>query len=115
MDAKRFFEEIGGSYEDAFYRFGSDQIITLFVSKYANDKTFDALASAVSSGDIRACYEAAHSLKGVAGNMGFIKLFNCVSALTEQLRPQTAPADPALFEAVCAEQERILAAAGHSG
>lgn len=110
MDVKAFFNHIGGSYEDVYSRFGNDAMIAYLVTKYGKDKTFDALAAAVSAGDINASFEAAHSLKGVSGNMGFERLFTCSCALTEQLRTLESEADSALYREVCEAQKCILEA-----
>ena len=45
-------------------------------------------------------YSQAHALKGVAANLAFTELQAKASALTDQLRPQTAQADAALLAEV---------------
>ena len=51
------------------------------------DKSFAALDEALENDDIKAAFEAAHSLKGITGNLALTPLFKPVSELTELLRP----------------------------
>ena len=51
-----------------------------------NQKDFDQLDASVKSGDLGAAFEAAHSLKGVLGNLSLTPILEPVSEITEQLR-----------------------------
>ena len=68
--------------------------------KFLEDGTMASLRAAVESGNIPDSFREAHTLKGVAANLGFTELQAAASQLTEQLRPQAAPADPALYAQV---------------
>lgn len=54
------------------------------------DASFERLSAAAASGDVKAAFEAAHSLKGVLGNLSLTPLFAPASEITELLRSGTA-------------------------
>ena len=51
---------------------------------------------------------AAHTLKGVAQNLGFDALYRASSALTEHLRGGQPLTEPQLLDATAAEHERVM-------
>ena len=50
------------------------------------DKNFEKLADAMAAGDAAGAFEAAHAIKGAAGNLSLTPIFAPVSELTERLR-----------------------------
>lgn len=112
MSVKDFYETIGGNYQVAIDRLGSDSIIKVFIQKFKEEKNYSELISAVECGDIEKSFAAAHNLKGVSGNMSFDGLFNVVNSLVEQLRPQTEIANKVLVEKITDEYEKIILAIG---
>jgi len=50
------------------------------------DAAFEKLEEAVAAGDLTAAFEAAHSLKGVTGNLSLAPLYEPLSEMTELLR-----------------------------
>jgi len=56
------------------------------VNMALNDAGFGRLAAAVESGDRKEAFEAAHSLKGVLGNLSLTPLYELTSEMTELLR-----------------------------
>lgn len=109
MDIKELYVKIGGNYEDVLSRLMKDALVGKFALMYLKDTSYETLIAAVSSGDISESFRAAHSLKGVSANLGFEELRKAASNLTEQLRPQTAPADAAMVEAIKAAQAKVIA------
>ena len=57
-----------------------------------------------------AAFRTAHTLKGVAQNLGFQRLYLSSAALTEALRGPKPLTDPALREAVAMDQAALLTA-----
>ena len=100
MTLKECYARMNGNYEDAKLRLMMDSMVERFMFKFLEDDTMANLRSAVAEGNIPDSFRAAHTLKGVAANLAFTELQAKASALTEQLRPQTAPADPELFARV---------------
>lgn len=110
MTLPALYAQLGSSYESIRGRIPSDQMIAKFVRMYASDPSFSQLCIAVQAQNWQAAFRAAHTLKGVAQNLGFDRLQACASALTEALRGGTPPADDALLDAVRSEHEQTLAA-----
>lgn len=108
MTVKEFYSKIGGDYDNALLRLPNDTLIIRFIKLFASDKSYSELTEAVQNGDINASFQAAHKLKGVAANMAFTELYHAVSALNEQLRPLTTPADPILMQKVTSSYNQIL-------
>jgi len=50
------------------------------------EKSFDALKAAIEAKDYDKAFEAAHSLKGVLGNLSLTPLYTPASEITEHLR-----------------------------
>lgn len=86
MTIEELYKKIEGSYEEAKGRLMNDILIKRFVLKFANEYTLDKLIEAYNNHDNAGVFEAAHSFKGVCGNLAFTKLFNFASALTEKTR-----------------------------
>lgn len=56
------------------------------VHLFLNDQSMSGLREHMNAGDLAAAFRDAHTLKGVSGNMGFAKLTEVSTALTEVLR-----------------------------
>ena len=68
---------------------GQEAFYLRFVRMMLDDKNFSQLSKAVEQGDPKAAFEAAHALKGVAGNLSLTPIFEPVSELTDVLRDRT--------------------------
>ena len=111
MNIREFYKEIGSDYREVEKRFGAEALVTRFVSKFTGDPTFGLLEAAFAAGDQPGAFRAAHTLKGVSSNLGFGRLWQTSSELTEYLRPGNAPeGGRELFEAVREEYGAVLRA-----
>ena len=73
--------------DGAFRRLGgSEEFYAICLEAFLEDKTMDELNRAVSNEDWEGAFTAAHSLKGVAGNMGFVPLFHAAGQLVVAIR-----------------------------
>lgn len=108
MTAKEFYEIIHGDYENVLTRIPADAAILRFLKRFPAEKTYSELLDAVERDDRAAGFEAAHKLKGIAGNLAFFELFSALTDLTEQLRPQTEAADAALVQRVSDGYDAVL-------
>lgn len=81
---------------------------------FMDDPSFAALGTALDSKDYAAAFEAAHSLKGVAGNLGLTRLYQLSGGLVEPLR-HGQPGDAHLSElyaALIRERDALKLLAG---
>lgn len=108
MTLKECYDRMNGSYEDAKLRLMMDSMVERFMFKFLEDDTMANLRAAVAEKNIPDSFRAAHTLKGVAANLSFTELQAKASALTEQLRPQTAQADAMLLGDVEKAYARVI-------
>lgn len=76
-----------GDFEDVLRRFMSEERVAKFAVKFLKDSSFSNLTEALAAGDLQEAFRAAHTLKGLCFNLGFKKLGELASTLTEILRP----------------------------
>ena len=100
MNLEEFYAVTGGNYADTKRRLMSDALIKKFVLKYREDPTCAALDAAIKAQDWEAAFRGAHTLKGLAQNLGFDRLFETSFALTEALRGPKPLEDMSLWTAV---------------
>ena len=86
MSIEEFYERIGGDYLEAKGRLMNDAFIKRMLLKFADGYSLDELSSAMQSEDCEGLFTAAHSLKGVCGNLALAKLSSLASELTELTR-----------------------------
>lgn len=74
------------NYEEAMDRFGGNKELYLrLASKFADDPHHARLKAALADSDIETAYRAAHSLKGVAGNLSFTDLYTVAARVSDAL------------------------------
>lgn len=79
--------DYGADVAGAMARFLDDaELYETCVRLFLTDENFDALTRSVEKRDSRAAFEAAHTLKGVAANLGLTPLLCAVNELVEPLR-----------------------------
>jgi HPt (histidine-containing phosphotransfer) domain-containing protein len=83
-------KEFGVNTEEGLARCMNNQAFYLkLIDKVLEDKNFASLEQAIAEGDLAAAFEAAHSLKGVLGNLSITPMFEPVKEMTEFLRART--------------------------
>lgn len=106
-----YYEKIGENFESVKRRLCDDEMIKRFVVKFGKDGTFSELSAAMTARELSSAFRAAHTLKGVAANLGFAKLAFSASELTEILRRGTFDgADEAFFK----DKKRISRCCGRN-
>ena len=94
------YQQLRGDYTDAKQRLMNDGMITRFVLKFPSDPSMQLLRESVAKGDIETSFRAVHTLKSVAGVLGFTPLYEAAVNLTEQLRPRLEQANRGLLSIV---------------
>ena len=119
MTVRECYASMGADYEDVLNRLASEETVRYFAVKFLSDGSFSDLRAALASGDMKRAFLAAHTLKGIAQNLGFTRLGDAASVMTEDLRPlQAEPegdarrkdAPVAAFRRVENEYARVAAA-----
>lgn len=108
-DFKEQFVAYGADYEGTMQRFmGNEAMYMKFLGMLFQDDNLQKLGDAICAGDLAGAFAAAHTLKGVVGNMGLTPLYQAVCAIVEPLRNGERREDyPALYEAVQQEFQRV--------
>ena len=87
MTPEEFYKEIGADYQTALSRMmGNQGLLARMLKKFENDRNYEALEKAVENEDYGGVFAAAHTLKGVTGNLSFNRLYEKVSEVVEPLR-----------------------------
>ena len=89
---REIFEVYGADYNSTMARFmGKEAMYLKFLDMLFKDDNLEKLGTALEQQDYEAAFAAAHTLKGVVGNMGLTPLFNAVCAIVESLRKREVP------------------------
>lgn len=96
MSLEVFYDTIGGDLADVRNRLMTDERIAKFVGIFTQDPTFETLQTSLEAKDYPEAFRAAHTMKGLCGNLGFTALLDSSSKLTEALRPDDAGEPKAL-------------------
>lgn len=86
MTLKECYDAMGGGYEDAIGRIRREASLEKFVLKFPEDGSYHDLMDGLAACDYDKAFRGAHSLKGVAGNLGFDRLTASSTVLCERLR-----------------------------
>ncbi len=84
---KMHLEAAGVDVDEALGRFMDNEALMMkFLLRFPGDGNFHLLRQAMAERDIRGAFEAAHTLKGVTGNLSMKGFYKLISALVEDLR-----------------------------
>lgn len=109
MTLKKFYDEIEGNYEHMLQRMmGNECLIRKFLKKFIQDGTYEELKQAMELKDCDGVFRAAHTLKGITGNLGLEPLYKESSELTELTRYGDMRQADESFERFKEQYEKIL-------
>lgn len=81
--------EAGVDVDRGMERFmGNQELLLRFLRKFPGDNNYRDIVSSLESGDYETAFRAAHTLKGLCGNLSLTKLQEIVSEQTELLRAE---------------------------
>lgn len=84
---KSVFEAYGGDYDVTMSRFmGKETLYMKILGMMFQDENLKKLGTAIEENDLDAAFEAAHTLKGVAGNLGPTPFYDSVCRIVEPIR-----------------------------
>lgn len=101
--------EAGFDYENTVYRFlGNEQMYHKFLKKLLEDTCFAEILEGIARKSASDVFSAAHTLKGVAANLGITPVQQLSSQITEATRDKAdADVDFAQIESMATELEKI--------
>ncbi len=109
MQLREVMEELGMDYEGVLKRFGgSSALAERLLRKFPGDPTFSRLKEAVERKDAAGMLAQAHTLKGVAGNLGFNGLYEVCRDMVVCLRAENLIGAFEAYHLVEMEYRRVL-------
>jgi HPt (histidine-containing phosphotransfer) domain-containing protein len=84
------------------------ELVELFVKTSASD--LERLQSAIDGGRTQQAVEAAHSVKGAAGNLGFTGIYDLAKAIEEKARQNSLEGASEALKAIRDRHDRIAEA-----
>ena len=108
MTLVEFYDKVNGDYEDVIFRFQDEKRIMRFAGMFLRDKNFNQLQKAIEERDWSAAFRASHTIKGMALNMSFTRLFESTAALTEHLRGGAELMNREIYEKVCSDYYDVV-------
>ncbi len=111
ITVNEFYMRLGGGYEDVFYRLQNEERIKKFLTMLPKDTSWANLCAALDKKDYEAAFWAAHTLTGIALNLGLNRLTGATSEITEALRNRQENAElPQLLQTVEQRYQEVLEA-----
>lgn len=110
MTIKSLYEAVGGDYKDVVKRLISEEFAAQLALGFLDDDGFSSLEKAMKTRNAEDAFRAAHTLKGVALNLGFKNLGESASELTEVLRKRTFDGADEPFEKVREDYAVVISA-----
>ena len=86
MTVKECYEAFGGNYEEVISRLRTDERVAKFLRRVLDDGSYQLLIDSVATNNVDEAFRAAHTLKGVCGNLSITQFGESSSALCEYLR-----------------------------
>lgn len=102
-------KEAGIDYTSAIERFmGNEDLFLKFLFRFCEDSSFQQMKESMAHGDCKKAFEAAHTLKGVCGNLSMERLGAVIASQVEYLRMEQLDQAGKLMEEAQKEYERII-------
>ncbi len=89
MSIEECYQLMGGDYGQVLSRLMSPKLVSRFLAKFPEDKSYEDLESALAEGRVTDAFRAAHTLKGVCQSLGLGTLLASAQMMTDLLRGQT--------------------------
>ena len=86
MNLKECYAALGGDYEGVMGRLRTERMVTKFVLKFLDDKSYESLVDALAGKNGEDAFRAAHTIKGICQNLSFDRLYESSHAMAECLR-----------------------------
>ena len=106
---RELLETAGVNVDEVLGRFLNNEALAMkFLCRLPEDENFTKLRQAMDRQDAESAFEAAHTLKGVCGNLSIQALFRQMGALVEDLRAGDLAAAAGKMPPLEEEYARVL-------
>ena len=86
MTVQECYEAMEGNYEEVLGRMRTPERVVKFLNMVAKDGSYQLLCDSIETGNVDEAFRAAHTLKGLCGNLSITRFGESSSALCEFLR-----------------------------
>lgn len=97
MTLQDCYAAMGGDYEGVLSRLRSERLIKKFVLKFLEDKSFELFCSSMATKNYEEAFRAVHTIKGICQNLGFTRLIESSSEMSDALRHGWTPQADELY------------------
>lgn len=102
-------EKQGVDLERVMKRFmGKEELYLKFLNRFPEDMNFQNMQQQFQQGNLEEAFKAAHTLKGLAANLGLDGIIKSVYPITEKLRAGLADGVAELMEQAEKEYKQIM-------
>lgn len=102
-------EKAGIDVSGALERFmGNDALLERFLNKFLSDANYEKLTAAMDAGDKETALTAAHTLKGVCGNLSMTELFDLLTKQVAAFRAEDWDGAKALMPSIILAYGQIV-------
>lgn len=101
------YQMAGGDYAGVIGRLRTNERVAKFITMFADDPSYSNLITNMDEQDWEEAFRAAHTLKGISRDMGFIDLSEYASDITEALRGNDHERAKELLPPVQEEYQRV--------
>lgn len=109
MEISEFYKKIEADYEGTLSRFmKNESMMARFVKRFPEDHTYAELLQSIEARDYGEIQARAHTLKGIASNLGFGLLAAASGELTVAMRAEEYEKTDILFEVVQKNYEKVM-------
>lgn len=110
-ELKEIYEIAGSDPKEVIARYGgNEEMLRRFLRLFARDDSFAKLQEALAAGNADGAFRAVHTLKGICANLGFARLYEKSSEMTELLRRGELENTKLLFPGFAEEYEKVMEA-----
>ena len=110
MTLRECYAAMGGDYEGVTGRLRSERLVQKFVLKFLDDKSYELFRTMMAEGNYEEAFRGAHTIKGVAQNLGFTRLLESSSRMSDALRHGWTPEADSLTGQLAEDYEATVAA-----
>ena len=110
MSLQECYATFGGDYEGVIGRLRSEKMVKKFAIKFLSDSSYELLLKSMDEKNYEEAFRASHTIKGICQNLGFTKLGNSSSVLTDKLRDGGSEEADALLTQVKEDYQQTVEA-----
>ena len=101
-------EEWGCDVQGAKERFDDDELFATCIDLFLEDENLEKLNEEIKNNDCQESFNAAHTIKGVAANLGLTPIYDAVSDVVQELRVGKLEAGKAFMPKLNGEMEKMV-------